>query len=262
MGPRESFGSMGALRSLAEFGSRASRASQASLAAVRSLARRAGSDALDALLPQQCGACARALAGSGVLCPRCTEAIPTLSVGVCARCLAGGGEPVGCLAHPDYTVWPAWIYDPRAELVVHALKFGGRQVIARELGPVLARAAGHLASADLVSEIPLHRARQRERGYNQAALLAEALSRTLGVPRLPGLLERSRATLAQARLGGLARRDNLRGAFQLTRPEWVRGRRIIVVDDVITSGATLEAAMTAFQEVGAHPVAVTLAWAQ
>ena len=233
-----------------------------SLGSFGSLLRRAGGDLLDALLPQQCAACARALEGAGVLCPRCLDSIPKLSIGVCARCLAAGREPVGCLEHRDFTVWPAWIYDPRAEAIVHALKFGGRRAVARELGAVLARAGAHLGSADLVSEIPLHRARQRERGYNQAALLAEALSRTLGVPRLPGLLERARPTLAQARLGGLARRDNLRGAFHVTRPQWVRGRRIIVVDDVITSGATLEAAMTALREVEAHPVAITLAWAQ
>lgn len=240
----------------------AARASRESRASFGSLLRRAGGDLLDALLPQQCAACALPLEGAGVLCTRCLNAIPTLSVGVCARCLASDQEPVGCLAHPGFTVWPAWIYDQRAEQVIHALKFGGRRGLAGEMGPALARAGAHLASADLVSEIPLHRARQRERGYNQAALLAEALSRTLGVPRLPGLLERSRPTLAQARLGGLARRDNLRGAFHVTKAQWVRGRRVIVVDDVITSGATLEAAMAAFKEVEAHPVAVTLAWAQ
>ena len=226
------------------------------------LLRRVASHALDALLPQQCAACARSLEGAGVLCPKCLAAIPALSLAVCARCLAGGREPVGCLAHPDFLVWPAWVYDLRAERVVHALKFEGRRALARDLGPVLARAARHLAGADLVSELPLHRARQRERGYNQAALLAAALSDSLAVPRLPGVLERHRSTRAQALLGGAMRRENLAGAFRVVRPQWVRGRRIILVDDVITSGATLEAAMAALKEAGAHPVAVTLAWAQ
>src|SRR5205814_654635 len=100
------------------------------------------------------------------------------------------------------------------------------------------------------------------RGYNQAALLAGALSATLGVPRLEGVLERTRATRAQARLGAQARRANLAGAFRVARAAETRGRRVIVVDDVITSGATLEACLAVLKEADARPVSVTLAWAQ
>ncbi len=110
--------------------------------------------------------------------------------------------------------------------------------------------------------MPLHRARRRERGYNQAALLAAVLGEALRVPFAPGVIERIRATRAQARLGARARRENLASAFRVSRAEWVRGRDVIVVDDVITSGATLEACLEALTEAGARPTGVTLAWAQ
>jgi ComF family protein len=224
--------------------------------------RRAANGLLDALLPQCCAGCGRSLAGGGLLCAACLAAIPRLSFDVCARCLAAGRDPAGCRVHPDFAVWPAWVYDRRAEEFVHALKFGRRPGLARGLGPELGRAAAHLAAADCVTEVPLHRARQRERGYNQAALLAGALGAELGVPYAPGVLARTRPTRAQARLGARERRDNLRGAFRLARPDWARGRRVIIVDDVITSGATLEACLAALTEAKARPVAVTLAWAQ
>ncbi len=217
---------------------------------------------LDAFLPQQCAGCGVALGGPEALCTECLRSIPTLSVGVCVRCLAADREPVGCRLHAHFTVWPAWVYDRRAEHVVHALKFGGRVRLAAGLGGVLARAAGHLGRADLVTEVPLHRARQRERGYNQAALLADALSDALGVPRAPGLLQRTCPTRAQALLGGRERRQQMRGAFRVARPAWVRGRRIVLVDDVVTSGATLEACLAALTEADARPAAVALAWAQ
>ena len=222
----------------------------------------AGRDALDALLPQCCARCGEPIAGGGVLCTRCLAAIPRLSFAVCARCLAMDREPVGCARHREFAVWPAWVYDPAAEQVVHALKFGGRPALARGLGSELARGVAHLAAVDAVTEVPLHRARQRERGYNQAELLAASLARSLMVPHATRVLERTRATKAQARLGANERRKNLAGAFRVARPEWARGRNIVVVDDVITSGATLEACLAALTEAGARPVAVTLAWAQ
>jgi ComF family protein len=234
---------------------------EASRAAVSRLAAIARG-ALDAALPQRCAACGRDLAGGGLLCTACLAAIPVLSLGVCVRCLAAGREPVGCPRHRDFTVWPAWVYDRRAEAVVHALKFGGRPGLAATLAAPLARAAAHLSEAGIVTEVPLHRARLRERGYNQASLLADALSGALGVPRSPGLLVRTRATRAQARLGARARRDNLAGCFRVARPEWTRGRQVVVVDDVVTSGATLEACLECLADAGASPVAVALAWAQ
>jgi predicted amidophosphoribosyltransferase len=110
--------------------------------------------------------------------------------------------------------------------------------------------------------VPLHSARERERGYNQAAALAEALASELAAPRWPGALRRTRATAAQAQLGGPARRRNLAGAFCAAHPERLAGRRVLIVDDVLTTGATLEGCLDVLAGAGAHAAGVTLAWSQ
>src|SRR5439155_15601564 len=128
---------------------------------------------------------------------------PRISFSLCARGVSGGGEPVGCVLHPGFVVWPAWLYDERAELVVHALKFGERTGLARGLGVELARAVPP-PRPDGVLAIPLHASRRRERGYNQAECLAEALAARLGAPLLDGVLARTRATRPQTGLGAAA----------------------------------------------------------
>jgi ComF family protein len=114
----------------------------------------------------------------------------------------------------------------------------------------------------LVLEVPLHPARRRERGYNQAGLLADALSHACGTPRLEGVLARVRPTRPQARLGPGARRENVSGAFQVRRPDGLKGRNVLIVDDVMTTGSTLEACLEVLSDVGARATGVALAWAQ
>ena len=222
-------------------------------------------------LPQRCPSCGAPARAEQLLCAGCLALAQPLAVPLCARCLVRGREPVGCLAHPGQAVWAAWVYDERVALLVHALKYRERPRLARELGAALARAlppgpqvtgGGATARFDLVVEVPLHEARLRERGYNQAALLAEALADRIRVPRLAGALARVRPTPPQARLGPAERRANLAGAFRVRRPQWLEGRNVLIVDDVLTTGATLEACFEALSQAGAHPTGVTLAWAQ
>jgi len=213
-------------------------------------------------LPQLCPGCGAKADASRLLCPACHGAIPRLSMPLCACCLGRGRDPSSCRAHPAFRVWPAWIYDERAALVVHALKYEGRAGLARALGAELARVVPPEPRPDLVLEVPLHSARRRERGYNQAALLADALSGSSGVPRVPDALERLRPTRPQARLDPRQRRENVSGAFRVRRPEWLEGRTVLIVDDVMTTGATLGACLEALAEVGARAAGVALAWAQ
>jgi ComF family protein len=159
-------------------------------------------------------------------------------------------------------VWPAWVYDERAAAVVHALKYGGRRGLAAGLAGELARVVPPGPGADLLMAVPLHSARRRERGYNQAGLLAAALAGRIGVPLLDGAMERVRDTRPQARLDPRARRDNVAGAFRVKSPAALEGRSILLVDDVITTGATLEACLDALARAGARASGVALAWAQ
>jgi ComF family protein len=213
-------------------------------------------------LPQRCPACAAEPVAERLLCAACHARIPRFSAPLCVRCLAAGREAVGCLAHPGFVARAAWIYDERATLVVHALKYRERPGLAKTLGADMARTLPAGYRADLVLEVPLHQARRRERGYNQAAALADALAEVVATPRLPGALMRVRPTRTQARLGPAARRANVAGAFRVRRPAALSGRSVIIVDDVITTGATLEACLASLHAAGARAMGVALAWAQ
>jgi ComF family protein len=219
-------------------------------------------DFAEFLWPQRCAGCGAGVEAHAVLCARCEAAIPPLSLALCARCLAAGETEPICGRHANHQVRPAWIYDERAARVIEAFKYEARTDLAAPLARVLAQAVLPDAAFDLVVEVPLHPARLRERGYNQSRLLAESLARELSVPHLPGALRRLRATAAQARLGPAARRANVRGAFRAAESRALENRRVLLVDDVLTTGATLEACFEALAVAGARASAVTLAWAQ
>jgi ComF family protein len=243
-------------------------ASLASLASLRTIAARprhaaAGlaRAALGFALPQRCPACGREAAAERVLCEPCLQLVPRLRTPLCARCLLAGRDPSGCARHPGRRVFAAWSFDESAADVVHALKYGARPALAAPLGPELAAAIpAPWSSPDLVLEVPLHPSRERERGYNQAAMLADALAEALAAPRGARSLVRLRATRPQARLSERARRANVEGAFALRRPASLAGRRVLVVDDVMTTGATLDACLSALGEAGAKAAGVALAW--
>jgi ComF family protein len=124
---------------------------------------------------------------------------------------------------------------------LHAFKFSRKVALAAPLSAVLLEACrgGLPHPPELVVPVPLHRARERERGFNQAALLARHVARCVGAPRGERVLRRARATAAQADLSGQDRNANVRGAFALRDPLAVRGRHIVLVDDVLTTGATV-----------------------
>jgi ComF family protein len=173
---------------------------------------------------------------------------------VCEDCWAAvtPPSPLGCDALPPVITRATAIgpYDGRLRDVIAALKYDPRPTIARPLAARM-RDAGHdvLAGADLVVPVPLHRSRERTRGFNQARELA----RHLGA-RIADVLVRTRKTESQADLPAERRQTNVRGAFAVRRPAALNGRVIVLVDDVRTTGATLSACASVLLAAGAAEV--------
>ncbi|HLG78290.1 MAG TPA: ComF family protein [Ktedonobacteraceae bacterium] len=149
-------------------------------------------------------------------------------------------------------------YDEPLRTCIHALKYYGQTRLAEPLGALLARTCRDRGLAgDVIVPVPLHPERQRQRGYNQSQLLAEACARALGIPLGAGLLTRVRATQAQAQLAASERQSNVAGAFACISPigaHLLARRNVLLIDDVSTSGATLEACAASLFATGAQAV--------
>jgi len=210
--------------------------------------------ALALLLPQRCALCGAA-AGPSVLCDRCRHALPALPAAcpVCAQPSPCAGTCGDCLRAPHRfaATVAAHAYAFPLDQLVRALKYEHRLELAQPLGETLAealfRSPDSLARVDAIVPLPLAPARQRERGFNQAVEIARVVARRTGIPVAHSL---SRVSLAppQASLPWRERARNVRGAFACeTRLD---GRHVAVVDDVMTTGATLDAAATALLAAG------------
>ncbi len=155
------------------------------------------------------------------------------------------------------------VYSGELRSVIQAFKFRGRKDLALLLAPLMAAAYGDSwgpGDFDLLIPVPLHRKRQRERGYNQSGLLGHLLAGLVGIPCSERALTRVRHTPPQVGFSADERAKNLRGAFRCRRPALVSRRRLLLVDDVMTTGATLTGAAAALLEAGALRVsALTLA---
>jgi ComF family protein len=138
---------------------------------------------------------------------------------------------------------------------VRALKYHRRRVVAEALGHLLAERYPFAPDAVLVP-VPLHRGRLRERGFNQALLMAHVLGRRRRLPVLPAALVRIRATCGQTGLGAPERRTNLAGAFRVAQASRLRDRTVVLIDDVLTTGATADACAAALLLAGAARVDV------
>lgn len=235
---------------------------------------RAGRLVLDTVLPPRCLACDASVDSQSQLCGTCWRAIRFLAEPLCARCglpfpfeaeLGGGALLCGaCVAEPPRyrRARAVMAYDDGRRAGILAFKHGDRTDAAPAFGAWMARAgATLLADADLVVPVPLHRVRLFRRRYNQVALLAHAAGRAAGVRVLPDALQRLRNTPEQGATRA-ARFANVRGAFRVrpAREPAVRDRRIVLIDDVMTTGATAEACASVLLSAGAtHVDVLTLA---
>ena len=228
--------------------------------------RRFGRAIVDGILPPRCLACGAVVSEPDALCGACWAAINFFTPPWCAVCGLPFAYPVGeeavCAAcardHPSWDRARAVMrYDKNSRRLVLMLKHGDHTHLATAFGRWMLRAGAELLDgADLVVPVPLHWTRLFARRYNQAALLAQAVRAAGGPPVGPDWLLRRRRTPSQGRLGPAARARNVRGAFALRRGCVVRGKRVVVVDDVLTTGATAEECARVLRRAGAAYVGV------
>lgn len=212
------------------------------------------------LLPPRCLLCSSAGDDGLDLCRECRSALPVqgAACSVCALPLVDGSAICGrCLKHPPGfdAAWASFSYAGAIERLLPRLKFHADLAAGAILASLMAANPPSFA-ADVLVPVPLHRKRLAERGYNQALELARPLARALGVPIRAGLLQRVRATTAQTGLTGAERRRNLRDAFA-TRGEVPA--RVLIVDDVMTTGTTVAACAAALKRDGAQWVGCWIA---
>ncbi|GIX15941.1 MAG: phosphoribosyltransferase [Rhodothalassiaceae bacterium] len=220
------------------------------------------------LLPATCPGCGAVVADGGALCAACWSALAFLVPPLCARCAlplpqtAGdaAAAPVcaGCRADPPpfARAHAAVRYDDASRALVLRLKHGDGSELAPVLAGLMLQArAGDGPPPDVVAAVPLHPLRRIRRRYNQAGLVAAAIAQRLRRPYLPLVVRRRRATRSQGGLSASQRRRNVAGAFDADRA-LLAGRRVLLVDDVMTTGATLRAAARACLKAGAAEVEV------
>jgi ComF family protein len=194
------------------------------------------------LAPPRCAACDAPVARLAAFCAPCASTVET-----------AGSEDAAALA--------AFVYGGAMARAIVRMKYESRPDLARPLGDLLCRGLAPRAASlrgVLVVPVPLHASRLAERGFNQSALLARRVAKYLGAPFAPLALARGRDTPKQANLDRASRLANVAGAFRARQPKRVRDRRVLLVDDVCTTGATLEACSRALLGAGARAVATVV----
>jgi len=224
---------------------------------------------LDFLFPPLCHVCRTFIPDAGALhiCPACREQMPAVGHPLCPVCGipfqgAGDDHPCGaCLTAPPAfdAARAALVYEGPCRDLVHAFKYRNKTHLRRPLALLTMEClSGFVASRalDLIVPVPLHPRRLRSRGFNQAVLLGDLLAREWRLPLARRALRRIRWTEPQINLAAHERRENVKGAFAVADPSLVAEKRVLLVDDVLTTGSTAEECSRVLKRAGATEVTV------
>ena len=226
---------------------------------------------IDLILPASCSYCRSPVRDSGIprFCKECWSDFSPLQGPVCPSCGKPFGSPESLADSPEHECFHCRKTPPHYDQALAAGLFEGplREAIhifkyrpLRSLGEPLARwMAGQVRMTvplDMAMPVPLHKKRLRHRGFNQALLLAHGVSERFAMPLNYDNLMRVRYTRPQVELSGRERAENVRGAFNLIRPAEVRDKRILLIDDVFTTGATMNECAKVLKDAGAASVTV------
>ncbi|MBK5275357.1 MAG: ComF family protein [Desulfuromonadales bacterium] len=225
--------------------------------------------ALDVVFPPLCHVCRACIPDAGELhiCPACLERMPPIRAPLCVICGipfigAGDSHTCGscCTTHPRFDSARAALgYEGAARDLIHAFKYRNKTHLRRPLGLLMIRGLSEFILAgrhDLIMPVPLHRKKLSSRGFNQALLLSEILSHQLQIALDRHNLRRIRWTEPQVNLAAADRKANVKGAFAIHEPALVRGHRVLLVDDVLTTGSTVEECAGTVKGAGAAGVTV------
>ena len=218
------------------------------------------------MLPPRCAGCGCPVDANHTLCPACFGNLDFITPPLCPCCgvpLPAAGSPylicARCLEtkdrHLDFARSRV-VYNSGAMRLIFAFKYHDRT----ELAPLMAKFIRGIPGLDLgglalVTGVPLHRSRLRERKYNQSMMLAREFADLAGLRCCPDIVVRSRATPPQTELDYRRRQQNVKGAFRVPHPDAVKGQGVLLIDDVITTGAKLEECARALKKAGAAKVA-------
>lgn len=222
-------------------------------------------DFVDLLFPRCCEACENALVGSeAILCTDCRATLPRMEIDSALKQYL----QTRFIAYQQVQSVHAFLVftkKGKVQTLLHALKYKVRPEVGVLLGTMMAHELlpGAFSHADLIVSVPLHKNRLRERGYNQSDAFAEGLSEVTGIPWTGTVLIRTRYTKSQTGKTRTERRDNVKGIFEVSKDRQITGKCVILVDDVLTTGATLESCIEALIDAGCHKVHImTIAAAQ
>jgi ComF family protein len=229
-------------------------------------------DILDFVYPQSCPICQKPLAREEKeTCRDCWESLVRLPAPFCPYCkrffedsIAIRNHPCPYLSKPEerkiIAVRSLGSFDDYYQRLIHRFKYDKKiplgKHLAQSLGEVMAK-ENEFRDCDLVIPVPLHPVRHRERGFNQSEILTEGISKITGIPMGKNILRRRKNTKDQTYLNAQQRAENVKDAFTINRLEKIDGRRVILVDDVITTGATLNECADVLLQTGAKEVLAT-----